>query len=252
MSTTLIYIIKAFILPPGSLIILLLLGLLCWRWSRRLAFICVLVATLLLYLLSLPIISIQLAKPLQKNSVLTNSALLRSHAEAIVVLGAGRYVNAPEYDGDTVSVVGLGRLRYAARLYKKTSLPILLSGGDVFSKVSIPEAELMKKALNDDFNIPVKWVENDSKNTIENAKFSAEILKDANIKSIYLVTDAVHMPRSEWLFRKYGISVVSAPTNFIIWPKSKNGLLGLFPSMGALAQSVYCLHEYIGFWWCFV
>lgn len=35
-------------------------------------------------------------------------------AEAIVVLGAGRYLDAPEYDGDTAAAGSLERVRYAA------------------------------------------------------------------------------------------------------------------------------------------
>jgi len=55
-------------------------------------------------------------------------------------------------------------------------------------------------------------LENDSENTAENAFYSAEILREKNIKTIILVTSAMHMPRSVALFEAQGLNVIPAPT----------------------------------------
>jgi uncharacterized SAM-binding protein YcdF (DUF218 family) len=51
-------------------------------------------------------------------------------------------------------------------------------------------------------------VENQSRNTIENALFSAQLLQARNIRRIILVSDRVHLPRAALLFRLAGLRVV--------------------------------------------
>ena len=46
------------------------------------------------------------------------------------MLGGGVDYGAPEYGGNTVVSSTLVRLRYAARLYRATGKPVLVSGGD--------------------------------------------------------------------------------------------------------------------------
>jgi len=67
-------------------------------------------------------------------------ALEHGTAVAIVVLGADRRRDAPEYGGDTIGGFGLERLRYAAWLHKKTGLPVLVSGDGSTQDEVVPEA----------------------------------------------------------------------------------------------------------------
>ncbi len=46
-----------------------------------------------------------------------------------MVLGGGRYRDAPEYGNDTVGEYTLVRLRYAAKLHRETGFPLLVTGG---------------------------------------------------------------------------------------------------------------------------
>jgi uncharacterized SAM-binding protein YcdF (DUF218 family) len=87
----------------------------------------------------------------------------------------------------------------------------LVSGGRVaYSPVSLADA--MKSTLETQFGVPVTWVENQSTNTKENARFSAELLRAANVQRIVLVTHAIHMPRALRLFKATGLLVLPAPT----------------------------------------
>ena len=80
---------------------------------------------------------------LQADAPLAQRALAGEEAQragAIVVLGGGRYDEAPEYGDDTISLAGLRRVRYAAVLQRRTGLPVLVSGGSVYAE-PLPESE---------------------------------------------------------------------------------------------------------------
>jgi len=187
-----------------------------------------------------------LAAPLERRAS-PPDAPRSTGAQAIVVLGGGRMKHAPEYGGaDIPSLRALGRLRYAAKLQRETGLPLLVSGGSPDS-APMPEAELMARTLREDFAVPVRWLEQKSDNTAQNAQFSASLLRREGIKRILLVTDALHMPRSQAVFAQTGLQVVPAPTNFEI--SGSLSLVDFVPNGGALALSHYALHEWIGLLW---
>ncbi len=244
MSWFITKLISAFLLPPLSLLLVAVLGL--WLWSRRPRFARVLVTASVaaLWLLSTPLVSEGLLHMLEgsPNTVDTRNA----PADAIVVLGGGTYFHAPEYGGDTVSLETLGRLRYAAKLERDTGRPILVSGGaPLGNKVS--EAEQMKQVLESEFNVPVRWAETASSNTMEDARLSREILMPENIRRIYLVTQAWHMPRAARIFRNAGFEVIPAPTGYTT--RYRIDLLDFLPDASALHDSRIFLHELIGMLW---
>lgn len=59
-------------------------------------------------------------------------------------------------------------------------------------------------------------IESNSRNTIENARFSNTILKQSHLKGPYLlITSAFHMRRALMIFKKQGINVIPYSCNFI-------------------------------------
>jgi uncharacterized SAM-binding protein YcdF (DUF218 family) len=68
----------------------------------------------------------------------------------------------------------------------------------------------MKESFEQDFHIPVQWVEDQSRNTTENAQFSATILKQKAFR-LYLVTHACISPRARAAFEKMGMTVSQPP-----------------------------------------
>ena len=167
-------------------------------------------------------------------------------ADAIVVLGGGTYFHAPEYAADTVSDAALVRLRYAAKLQRETGKPLLVTGGQPLGN-NLSEAQQMKSVLEHEFNIPVRWTEDASDNTMENARYSYQQLQQAGIKRIYLVTHAWHMPRSVLAFRSAGFDVVPAPTAFTT--RYRTDLLSFIPNAGGLCGGRIFIHEAIGLLW---
>lgn len=244
MSWFLTNFVAAFLLPPLNLLLIALSGLLLWRKRPRVAHLLLSSAFILLWLLSTPFLAESMLQSLEGYSLKPDGD--NPPSDAIVVLGGGTYFNAPEYSGDTVSTTSLQRLRYAAKLYRDFNKPILLSGGTPTGS-SISEAMLMKQVLEQEFNIPVQWLEEESKNTLESARYSYHLLQKSGIKRIYLVTHAWHMSRAKQVFEAAGFKVVPASTAFTT--HYQNDLLDFIPSASALRDSQIYLHEIIGMLW---
>lgn len=241
-----------FLLPPGIIIVVALLGFLIqirWRLTGSLI---VLVSIAALLILSLPMTGYQMMQKIESRIAplrLTAMADTGPAPGAIIILGAGRYTEAPEYDGnDSVSGLALERLRYGAQLHRRTGLPILVSGGTPYGE-PVSEAELMRDALVNDFRVEAKWVEDKSANTNENAKYTKMMLAEAGVRRVYLVTHAAHMPRALWSFENQGISTIPAPMGFTTLDKKDRETLGYFPSAYGLRLSSSALRERLGLFW---
>jgi len=237
--------LKPLLLPPAFQLLLLFAAYLSWRGAPRVGRACLLVAVLSLWVLSLPAVTSLLYKPLEK-AYYSAPDITALKPQAIVILGAGRYRNAPEYAGDTVSSAGLVRLRYGAKLARAHDLPILLSGGNVLPFDEAAEAELAARvlttALAGEFRL---WLEPHSRNTWENAYFSAQVLSQYKITRIVLVTQAFHMRRAARAFDLQGLDVVPGATDFYSFPR-RSGWNDWLPSAKALFDSSRALNEYIG------
>jgi len=240
------------LIPPGIIIAVAILGFLIQiRWVFFGSLI-VFSSVAALLVLSLPYTGQELMRGLESRFPpldLAQPPEAGSAPGAIVVLGGGRYTDAPEFGAhDSVNRVTLERLRYAAYLHRATGLPILVSGGKPYGEQT-SEAELMQAALARDFQVQAKWVEGKSATTYENAEFSKAILSAAGIRRVYLVTQAWHMPRAVWSFETLGVSTIPAPMGFATLNKSERETLGYFPSAQGLQLSSTALRERIGLIW---
>jgi uncharacterized SAM-binding protein YcdF (DUF218 family) len=236
--------IGAFLLPPLNLLLIALAGLLLWHKRPLVARALLTTAFALLWLLSTPYVAESLLQSLEGPPVALDTRT--QTADAIVVLGGGTYFHAPEYAGDTVSDASLQRLRYAARLYRDTAKPVLVTGGKPLGN-SLSEAQQMRKVLEQEFYIPVRWTEDESDNTLENARYSYQLLQKTSIKRIYLVTHAWHMPRAMRVFQAAGFEVVPAPTAYTT--RYQTDLMAFVPRATALRDSQIYLHELLGLLW---
>lgn len=240
--------VSALLLPPLNLLIAALIGYSMRRRWPRLSATVIAGAFLLLVVLSTTAGSRLIIAPLENlSSPLRSGERSGTDAQAIVVLGGGRIVGAPEYEGrDVPRPEVLARLRYGAALHRKSQLPLLVTGGTPDGGIE-SEAALMARVLREDFSVPTRWIESESVNTAQNAELSAAMLAAAGVKRILLVTDAVHMPRARMIFRHHGLQVTPAATMFL----SAGPLdpIDFVPSGRALAASHYGMHEWIGLLW---
>jgi uncharacterized SAM-binding protein YcdF (DUF218 family) len=186
---------------------------------------------------------------LEKYPPLTEIEINTQQADAIVLLGSQRYLNAPEYGRDSAGPSMLMRLRYAAQLAKKTGLPIIPSGGYTGNIGEEPEAKIYAEILRDEVGIPVEHMDTRSQNTWENARYTAQLMKKLGMQKVFLVTDAAHMPRAAYAFEHNGIQISAAPTGFVYDPEQRYSWLKFMPNSRAMQNSAYALHEYLGLFW---
>ncbi len=238
-------IVSALLLPPLNLLLVMILGMTFLKRHPVRGKAIVWGGIVALWAAATPWVGVHLLQSLEHTSPLGNTPI---PAQAIVVLGAGRYFHAPEYAGsDTISYFALERIRYATHLARRTNAPVLTSGGDPEQTGSSSEGMLMKASMEQDFQLPVKWVEDRSNNTADEAIECWDILKRDHIQKIYLVTHAWHMPRALAAFSKAGFDVVPAPMGYTT-PRPFT-LLDLLPTAGGLSRTYIALHEWIGLLW---
>jgi len=240
--------VEALLLPPGSSIALLVLALLLWR-HRKTAFGLAGIGVALLYAASIPAVSDPLLRSLeQRHPPLGPAAVDAANAGAIVVLGGGRDLGAPEYGADSPSAVSLQRLRYGVWLQRRRALPLVVSGGAPFSGTG-SEAAVLHRVARDEFGAKPVWSEDRSRTTAENARNSAALLQRRGIRRVLLVTDSLHMRRAVGAFQAAGLQVVAAPTGFHTPGYMDRSWRAWLPAAAALKRSKRALHEYLGMAW---
>lgn len=228
----------ALVLLPAGPLLLAVAGALALRRRPRLGGLLLWTGLLALLALSLGPVSYLLLR-LANDAPAVRLEDARS-AQAVVVLGGGLRRGAPEYGGDTLNRWTLERVRYGAKLARETGLPVLVAGGSVWGDTAT-EASVMRAALEQEFKVPVRWTEERSRTTHENAQFAAAILKRDGVKRIVLVMHGFDIRRARAEFAAAGLDVVPAPT---VLPRFRIATpFDLLPSMGALQGSQIALYE---------
>jgi uncharacterized SAM-binding protein YcdF (DUF218 family) len=243
-GVTTTYVLGQLALPPTSLVLLALAGVLVARWRRSAGIALATLSLLALLVLSTTVVARALLRTLEPPPL---AAEQRSGAQAIVILAGGRVHASPEWGGDTINAATLRRLRYGAQLARETGLPVLLSGGNP-ERARLAEARLMQPVLEREFGVRARWVEDRSDTTAENARFSAALLAAAGITRVLLVTDAYHMPRARRAFAVAGLTPIPAATGYIGEPAFR--VQHLVPNAEALRLSNLALREWTaGLWY---
>jgi uncharacterized SAM-binding protein YcdF (DUF218 family) len=236
-------ILLALLVPPVCLLYCVALGLLLIRRHRRGGVALVCIGLVGLALLSIPLVPNLLILALQQN--LPTTPRPDAMPQAIVILG-GDLLRNQGTPHTLPGLLTLDRLRAGAALYRRTGLPILVTGGTV-KPDRRPVALVMADSLRNDFGVPVTWVEHASVDTWENAELTAEILKQQDIRSVYVVTQAWHMRRAMLAFHHAGLIATAVPTSIdtpfdlLAWD--------LAPRASAWQWSYYALHEWLGCAW---
>lgn len=239
-------VVGTILLPPLNGLLLLVLAYFC-RARRGVAWGLAVGGVVLLTVCSLKPVGQLLLAPLEHEAGFSAPAgqQLRE-AGAIVVLGGGRYRDAPEYGSDTVTAETLVRLRYAALMARRSGLPVLMSGGRPEGG-GLSEAEVMARIFEDEWGLRVRWRESGSNDTGDNAREAARLLRAAGVRRVVLVTHAYHLPRARRLFEQAGLAVVPAATGYL----SRQPLVpqDWLPQTEGMRWVRLALHEWIGIAW---
>jgi uncharacterized SAM-binding protein YcdF (DUF218 family) len=230
-------VLKALVLPPTGPLLVAVLGLVVWRRRPRLGAGLAWAGVLTLFALSIPAVAGLMIRALELSEPLDRGRA--ADAQAIVILGGGTRRDAPEYGGDTLGILTLERVRYGARLAKEIGLPVLVTGGSTYGGTT--EAQLMRDALQREFGVAVRWEENRSRTTHENALYSAALLRAAGVGKVILVAHAFDMRRATAEFAAAGIVTVPAATG--IPSRGPTRVLDFMPGISGLQGSYYALYE---------
>jgi uncharacterized SAM-binding protein YcdF (DUF218 family) len=160
--------------------------------------------------------------------------------QAIVVLASGaEHANYERPyilpDSDTFA-----RCEHAAWIYRQRPVPVLACGA---GPVSVIMRDLLRRA-----GVPetMIWTDQLSLSTHQNAVYGARILRDHGIQQIALVVEAQSMLRAEACFRKEGIAVTPAPSDFRTFGPWHDELL---PNWQTIRRNEITLHETVGLVW---
>jgi uncharacterized SAM-binding protein YcdF (DUF218 family) len=236
--------------PLGLALFLWLAGLLLSWWGRRgWGQGCRIAGCLLIALLGSPWVGERLLHSLESEYPLVPVADSPT-AEAIVVLGGFTEPPIPprlDIDVDE----GFDRLLHGLRLWRAGKAPLLVfSGGAIpsLSGSSMTEAaSLCSLALEYGVNREAMLLEEESRNTYENAVFTAQLLRQQGLNRVLLVTSASHMPRSVAAFRKQGLEIIPSPTDVQVVPRPFT-LIQVLPGLRGLECSNTALKEWFGRW----
>ena len=238
-------------LPPLSLLLLAFLGLLLVAKRKRTSMTLLTLSLALLWLLSCHGTAVWLARTVLPQFPPTSAAQFKTaQVQAIVVLGGGLLPIAPEYGQPQPSMYTAARLRYGVLLSRQSGLPLAFTGGLGWGTGAsdsgahkISEASVAAHVARTEYGVALRWLEDQSRDTSENAQYMARLLRQDNVQRIALVTDASHMPRAVILFKRAGLDVTPAPTGYVL--PAQSDLLEWLPSAFGLMESQQVLREWL-------
>ena len=247
--------LTALLLPPVPLLILLLVGARLMLPRRGLGWFVVLTSVALLWLTactgSAVLMSQFLLHPPGALSA-TRIQQLKARASAkppvaLIVLGGGMEPFAPEYGVSNLQAVSVERLRYGVWLSRETGLPLGFSGGVGWAQPDgKPEAEVAARVAANEFGRPLKWVEDNSRDTRQNAARTVALLRQQGIKHIVLVTHGWHMPRALRNFEEAAPEMRIEPAPMGLAQRLDHPALGWIPSGVGLVDVRNILRELWG------
>jgi uncharacterized SAM-binding protein YcdF (DUF218 family) len=236
--------VAPFLLPPGLFILVLLLsGVFLIIWHRRKIGIFNLVVGLIFWIFCSAPFSNFLMRGLESEFQIPQPV----KGDVIVLLGGGSIDKVPDFSGSGIPTDRMiGRIVTAVRLQKYLNIPIIVSSGKVH-KNSSAGALIAKRFLIDLGVEEGKIViEDKSRDTYENAKYTREICLRNGYKNPILVTSASHLKRSLLSFKKVGLDMVPYPANFRSERIKNYQQYSYLPHSSNLMTTSIALHEYFG------
>ncbi|MDP2077265.1 MAG: ElyC/SanA/YdcF family protein [Sulfuricurvum sp.] len=234
--------ISSFLMPFPIFLLLVAIGFYFWqRGNQRRAKQFLISSLLWISLLSYSPFSALLLLPLE--SAYTKAELTNTPAKYIHVLGSGHVSNPDIPLSSEIGLISLARLNEGVSLYKThENMKMIFSGYGGRDPVSNARKN-SQMAIALGVNPKDIILLEKPQDTQEEAIAAKKIIGN---QPLILVTSASHMVRALALFRKEGIEVIPAPTDF---QAKGNDTLWQFPSADGLGRCEAAFHEYLGLGW---
>ena len=234
------------VMPPSGPLLVILLAAAVHRWRRRLAWALAGLAVAALWVLSCQASAYGLNQLLLKSYPPLSTSQLKN-AQAIVILGGGVNLHAPEYGEAILANEAQMRLLYGVHLARESQLPMVYAGGVGWGAPEAQvdsEAAVAARVLARDSGMRFAWLDDQSRDTRENAQRSYEQLSKQGITRIALVTNDWHMQRSVRNFEQAGFQVLPAPMGYTQPPMRWDS--DYLPSAKGLHDARTVLREWLG------
>jgi len=235
-------ILTPFLLPPGLFVLVSILWGCGYLYKKKIKTgVALVLFGCCMWLLAIAPVSNILLRGLEKDIPQPKQI----NGDVLILLGGGANDQAPDLTGvGSPSDEALARIITAVRLQNQLQIPIIVSGGKVYINTQA-EAQIVKRFLVD-LGVPVARiiVEDQSRDTFENAIYSNRICKKNNYRTPILVTSAYHMKRAVMSFKKAGMEVVPFPAGYKTWQNRRYGWHDYLPDSFDNAQAA--IKEYMG------
>lgn len=241
-------VITSLILPPGVFILLLLLCgtvFLFRKGTWKAGLFCIFTAVCI-WATAISPVSDALLQRLEYSFPIPQNP----RGDVIVLLGGGAQGDVPDMTGKGFpSGDSAARIITAVRLQRSLDIPVIVSGGSGFASQR-PEAPITKRFLVD-LGVPEHMIitEERSRDTFENARYSAELCRNFKLSRPIVVTSAYHMERAVFSFERNKMRVTPYPAGFRSVKDSAAAWEDYLPGPGAQANLVLAAKEYLGLIW---
>lgn len=235
-------IISSFLAPFPLFLVLIFIGFLLWyRGYKQRAKSIFIFSLLWISLFSYSPFAALLLKPLESAYPKFDSKPINAHY--IHVLGSGHVSNADLPLSSQIGLVSLARVTEGVSIYKShPNMKLIFSGYGGHDPISNARKNAQVAILLGVNPRDILLLEA-PKDTREEAIAAKKIVGS---NPLILVTSASHMVRAAALFRKNGIILIEAPTDFQV---KTTDTLWQFPSAEGLGRSEAAFHEYLGLLW---
>lgn len=216
--------------------------------SHKLLGILLILLALSMYITSIPIFAVSISNVI--DNAYQHQTPPKGVNAAVIVLAGGwsKDENGVPFQP---SISTMERLYAAIKLSKEipSCKSLIMSGGyDIYSEPTVSVASIMQDAAKTmDCHAQI-ILEDKSRNTDENLKYSAEIIKQLGVKHVVIVTSNSHMERAMNFAQQYipdDIKIYAYPSGGY-QPKMEMTLEAFLPDVRALSASCSAIKELIG------
>lgn len=238
-------VLGALAMPLGTALLAGVLAIVALAFHRRRTGMAIIAfSTIWLWFWSMPIVAKTLAMQLVSDHYPERMAAL-PEADAIVLLSGDVRPVTERQPYPMLSISG-DRAWHAFRIWRSGKAPVIIVAGGVVWGANVRPAAAILGDFLQDLGVPESAIhrEERSRNTRQNAEYSAELAEGIGVKKVLLVTNTWHMRRAERAFQRAGFDVV--PASFDAGPTYRRQIMDLLPRVSALNAGMRSFREYLG------
>ena len=233
-------------MPLGTALLLSVLAILvlALKW-RRTGMAIIAFSTVWLWIWSMPLVTKTLKAELIEGYLPARLEALPA-ADAIILLSGDVRPASAIQPYPMLSISG-DRAWHAYRLWRAGKAPlIIVSGGVVWPEINDRSAAAILSEFLKDLGVPETAIvrEERSRNTRQNARYSAQLADRLGVKTALLVTHTWHMRRALSVFQRTGLKTF--PASFDSATTSRIAIMDALPNANALSVGMRWFREYLG------